>query len=69
MEELHNKREGVLTITNCTRPNGQRLSFVATDRGPICFRRSPSSIWEPLGQENMGIAMAINHFGLRDSKQ
>ena len=69
MDEVYNIKENVLRVTEYIRPNGQQLSFVSTNGKPVCFRGSRSSVWEPIGQENRGMATAMNRFAVRYSNQ
>ena len=64
MKDLQNREDGVWRITKCTSPNKQQISVLATEKGPTCFRRSPDSPWEPIGEENVAIAIAINRFAM-----
>lgn len=62
MKESPNQRDRVLRLIKYTLPNNQQISLLATDKEPVCFQNSPNSLWEPIGQENVGVATAINRF-------
>ena len=61
-KELHQKREGVLRVINCTQPQGQQVSLIATDKRILCYRPHPNSPWEPMEPKHLGVAAVINRF-------
>ena len=64
MTESHQERDGTLRVINWTSPDGQRLSFIANEKRLLCYRDSPRTSWKPIESENLGIAAALNRFGL-----
>jgi len=62
MQRPLDRTDGVIQVETFTLSNGQRISFLITAKGPSCCRTRPDSYWEPIGDENTNLAIALNRF-------
>jgi len=60
MQQPWEKMDGMVQVKTFTLPNGQQISFFITAKGPSCFKQSPDSHWEPIGDDNINVAIAMN---------
>ena len=60
MKESSNHTSQVLTVQQCTAPNGQQILILFRDNKPVCFRKARSHFWESIEEENWSLAMVIN---------
>jgi hypothetical protein len=62
MQQPLKQKDSMVQVETSTLPNGKQISFLMTAKGPSCFRRQPDSLWEPIGDDNMALTIAVNRF-------
>ena len=62
MQQPLKQMDGMVQVEPFTLRNGQQISFLITAKGPSCFKQRPDSHWEPIGDDNMTVAIAMNRF-------
>lgn len=59
MKKSRQKRDEVLQVLKCTKPNGEEISLLATDKRILCYQPKANRPWEPTESEYLGLVSAI----------